>query len=121
MRDIYGLFLVSLVVLCCFLCGCWLAEEEDLTLPEPAPVVTPEEPDDMEGNEVITGEEAENIEVSTIFWISDSNVLHNSLCRWYQNCAGKEWDGSSEYTNCLTCGGNKPIVRRWNLPKAEDE
>lgn len=120
MRGIFALFVVSLVILCWGLSGCGTSDE-DFTLPTPHPVVTPEETDEVDGNEVVTDEEAENVEISDIFWISESGVLHNSLCRWYRICSGAEWDGAAEHTNCQTCGGDHPIIRRWNLESNQNK
>lgn len=108
---IIGLFLACV----CLFAGCEIAYEGDETAPDPSPVVTPEPTPD--GSEVVTGDEANNVVVDDVLWLSDKGVLHNSLCRWYCSCAGAEWDGQTECTNCETCGGSKPIVRRWNLEK----
>lgn len=83
--------------------------------------ITPDNKDegskaDENSIDVITGEEASQVAVDELKWISDNGVLHNSLCRWYKKCSGKEWDGVEEHKNCNTCGGDTPIVHRWNLP-----
>lgn len=101
-----GLFVVGLF------CGCGIEWEGDAA-PSPAPTPAPIAED---GSEIVTGDEAKGVVVEPDFWLSDQGVLHNSLCRWYKKCDGKEWDGLAAYRNCETCGGGEPIVRRWNLP-----
>lgn len=68
-------------------------------------------------DDVITGKKARKVieQMEKTFWLSDHDVLHNSLCKWYRACDGKEWDGDGEHTDCGLCGGRQPIVHRWNL------
>lgn len=106
------LIALILTFLCAF-AGCGVWESEDETIPEPSPVVTPDSESD--GSEIVTGEEADNVAVSDVFWLSDNGTLHNSLCRWYKKSGGSEWDGKAEHVNCQNCGGETPIVHRWNL------
>ena len=70
-----------------------------------------------DGSTVAPEELAEEIDVSPDFWISTENVVHNSLCRWYEKCDGTSWDGTSSYSDCGLCGGTRPIVRLWNIPE----
>ena len=68
-------------------------------------------------DDIITGRTADKViaKVEKTFWLSDHNVVHNSLCKWYRNCEGKEWTGEGNPDQCGLCGGVRPIVHRWNL------
>ena len=75
------------------------------------------------GSVIVTGKDADEViaKMEDELWLSDSGILHNSLCRWYKKCSGKVWDKEAEHTNCKNCGGTEPIVREWNLNKTEDK
>jgi len=69
------------------------------------------------GSTVVTGEKAQKVidSMEKEYWLSDSGVLHNSLCRWYKKSKGQVWDNVTAFENCKNCGGTVPIVREWNL------
>lgn len=68
-------------------------------------------------DDIITGRKAKKViaNIEKSYWLSDHNVIHNSLCKWYRTCEGKEWDGTGTPDQCGLCGGEHPIVHRWNL------
>lgn len=79
-------------------------------------VISPSQEDnEVPGREIVSDEEAEGVEIEEDRWLSASGKLHNSLCRWYKEGDGDIWDGETPYENCKTCGGDTPIVRRWNI------
>lgn len=112
----FVVYLFALVVVCCLSFGCGMISVDDGMAPEPPAPPAPVQPEPSP-NEVVPIEEAKDVVVEPTFWLSDEGVLHNSLCRWYEKCSGAQWDGTAEHKNCETCGGDSPIVRRWNLPK----
>ena len=120
---------------CCFVtlfcCGCEFSDDfndspvaptqvEEVVAVTDTDLPSPDKADNQEtGDQIVTDDRAKDVVVDDVFWLSDKGVLHNSLCRWYRKSAGKEWDGETEHKNCDLCGGDKPIVRVWNLPKGE--
>ena len=114
-----------ILVLSVFLVGCEF-DEETQPINEPEEVVEEtmdeQDIDVFPGSVVVTGEKAQKViaNMEDDFWLSDTGVLHNSLCRWYKKCSGKVWDRYSAFTNCKNCGGAEPIVREWNIKDGEE-
>ena len=113
-------------VLSLFVVGCEFEYEEPAPEPEEAvieEVMDEQDIDVFPGSVVVTGEKAQKA-IATMeddLWLSDSGILHNSLCRWYKKCSGKVWDRYSAFTNCKNCGGAEPIVREWNIKDEAEE
>ena len=115
-----------IILVFAFFIGCDSDREFVIVEPVDVPVeVTSEDKEvvDFPGSVIVTGEKAKNVidKMESEYWLSESNTLHNSLCRWYKKCSGKVWNGTDSYENCKNCGGSSPIVREWNLKDEEGE
>lgn len=107
-----------ILILFLFVFGCEF-ENEPVTEPEETAeeIMDGQDIDVFPGSVIVTGEKADKVieGMESEYWLSDSNTLHNSLCRWYKKCSGKVWNGTDSYENCKNCGGSSPIVREWNI------
>lgn len=115
-------FIILILSLFVFGCDFDSGFDSDYVIVEPVDVpaeVIPEDKEvvDFPGSVIVTGEKADKVieGMESEYWLSDSNTLHNSLCRWYKKCSGKVWNGTDSYENCKNCGGSSPIVREWNI------